>query len=218
MQKKKSRPARERARPRKVRGPSPGKTAATHRALVQAGLAVFLENGYSGTRMNDVAARAGLAKGTVYLHFSDKAALFADVLRQFVRDAAGGGIGRPRFDETTHDFLRRTVVPILRQLQAGDRFRVLYLVITEGGRFPELAAVYRAEAIDPVLKLLRIFMARAERRGELQSDAPSRLPMLFASPVVLGVLWNNLFSRNDPVDIATLFESFIGLAFRSDKQ
>jgi AcrR family transcriptional regulator len=199
---------------RRGRGPSPAKTAATRRALVQAGLSSFLEKGFADTRMSDVAARAGLAKGTAYLHFPDKAGLFAEVLRDFVREAAGRRpVPRPGRGEPTLHFLRRTVVPILRELQASDRFRVLYLVVSEGGRFPELAAVYRAEAIDPVLRVLRAYLARAERRGELRSGALARLPVLFASPVIVGALWNNLFGRDQPLDVASLFESFIGLAF-----
>jgi len=205
--------------PKRVRGPSPSKTAATRQALVTAGLSTFLENGFSGTRMSDVAARAGLAKGTAYLHFSDKTALFVEVLRTFVRSAAGGRPpGRPRPGETTPDFLRRTILPILRDLQGNDRFRVLHLVIVEGSRVPELAQAYRAEAIDPVMKLIRIYVARAVRRGELQSDALTRFPVLLVAPVVIGTLWNRLFAKGDTVDIATLFESFLALAFSPDRK
>lgn len=202
-------------RPKRSRGPSVAKTAATRQALVNAGLTLFLENGFSATRMSDVAARAGLAKGTTYLHFADKMALFAEVLRGFVNDAAGRRpIGRPRPDEPTRDFLRRSLVPVLRDIQANDRFRVLYLVVAEGERLPELTAVYRMVAVEPVLRLVRIYAARAERRGELHSDAIWRLPVLAVAPVVLGALWNNLFGRDDPLDVAVLFEGFLDLTLR----
>jgi AcrR family transcriptional regulator len=204
-----------RTRPGKVRGPSPAKTAATRRALAEAGLSAFLKNGFSGTRMSDVAACAGVAKGTAYLHFADKASLFAEVVREFVRGAAGGNrVGRPRLGEATSAFLHRTFVPILRDLQAGDRFRVLFLVITEGGRFPELAAAYREEAIDPILRLIRMYVARAKRRGELRNDVLISQPILLASPVVLAVVWNKLFAREGAVDIASLLEAQIDLLFR----
>lgn len=208
------RPPSDQQPARKGRGPSPAKTAATRQALAVAGLSVFLEHGFAGTRMNDVAQRAGLAKGTAYLHFTDKAALFAEVLRSFVRNAAGGKtIGRPRLGEATPDFLRRAFLPILGDIQASDRFRVLYLVIAEGARFPELASVYRAVAIDPVLRLVRIYAARAERRGEIRSDAITRLPVLLAAPVVLGAVWNNLFDQDNQLDVAKLFDSYLELVF-----
>lgn len=164
--------------------------------------------------MSDVAARAGLAKGTAYLHFDDKAALFAEVLRRFIRDTAGGKtIGRPRSGEATLDFLRRTLLPIVQDIQASDGFRVLYLVIAEGARFPELADIYRAVAIDPVLRLVRVYAKRAERRGELHADSISRLPVLFVAPVVLGAVWNNLFGRNDPLDVSEVLDNYLTLVF-----
>jgi len=203
--------------PKKVRGPSPAKTAATRGALIEAGLAAFLENGFSRTRLSDVAARAGLAKGTVYLHFPDKGELFAEVLRAFVRTAtAGRTISRPGHQETTHQFLRRAVLPVVRELQDDDRFRVLYLVITEGVKARELAAIYRAEAIDPVLRFVRVVLRRAERRSELRSVGLAAYPQFFAAPVVLGTVWNGLFAKGDPLDVAALFEVLIDIAFVQD--
>ena len=87
------------------------------------------------------------------------------------------------------------------------------LVIAEGARFPELTEIYRSVAIAPVLRLVRIHAARAERRGEVRSDALSRLPMLLAAPVVTGALWNSLFGRDDPLDIAALFGGYLDLLF-----
>lgn len=196
------------------RGPSPAKTAATRRALVDAALATFLEHGFAATRMDDVAARAGLAKGTIYLHFTDKAALFAGVLREvMLRARSGRPAPRPRPDESTRDFLLRAVPPVLRDLQASGRFGVLYLVVAEAPRFPELVDVYRDVAIAPVLRLVLLYAGRAERRGELRTDALSRFPILLAAPAVLAALWNNLFGRAKPLDVAAVFEAYLSLVF-----
>ena len=196
------------------RGPSPAKTAATRRALAEAALATFLERGFMNTKMDDVAARAGLAKGTIYRHFTDKAALFAGVLREVMRDTRAGRLApRPRPHESTRDFLLRVVPPALRELQASGRFGVLYLVVAEAPRFPELADIYRDVAIMPVLRLVRLYSARAERRGELRSDALSRLPILLVAPAVLAALWNNFFGRAKPLDVAAVFEAYVGLVF-----
>lgn len=198
------------------RGLSPAKTAATRRALVDAALATFLEHGFAATRMDDVAARAGFAKGTIYLHFADKAALFGGVLRDvMLRARPSRLVRRPRPDEPTRDFLLRTVPPLLRELQASGRFGVLYLVVAEAPHFPELADVYRDVAIMPVLRLVRLYAGRAERRGELQTDALSRFPILLVAPAVLSALWNNFFGRADPFDVATVFEAYLSLIFLS---
>ena len=200
---------------KRPRGPSPAKTATTRRALADAALATFLDQGYAATRMSDVAARAGLAKGTVYLHFADKAALFEEVLRGAMREGPGGrsGTRRPRPDEGTRDFLHRAVLPLLRELQASGRFGVLRLIAAEGPRLPELAAVYRRAVITPVLRLVRIYARRASRRGELRSEALSAHPMLLVAPVVLTALWNNLYGRTDALDIAVVFEAYLDLIF-----
>jgi len=196
------------------RGPSPAKTAATRRALIEAALTEFLDNGFAATRMTDVAMRAGLAKGTAYLYFADKEALFADVLREVMQQAtASRPHARPRSDEPTRDFLKRTVPPILRELQNTNRFRVLHLVVSEGQRFPAVTEIYRAVAIEPVLRLVRMYAKRAERRGELRSDALSHLPLLMVAPVVISSLWNLLFARADLLDVAAVFEGFLDLTF-----
>ncbi len=164
--------------------------------------------------MSDVAERAGLAKGTIYLHFTDKAALFEDVLREVMRETlAGRPMQRPRRGETTRAYLQRVVVPVLRDLQASGRFGVVRLVMAEGPHFPELATVYRRTAIEPVLRLVRILAARAWARGELRSDALSRLPMLLVAPAALAALWNGLYEATEPLDVASVFEAFLELIF-----
>ncbi|MCW4116865.1 TetR/AcrR family transcriptional regulator [Aurantimonas sp. MSK8Z-1] len=192
----------------------PDRTAATRQALVKAALALFLERGFKATRMSDVAAAAGLAKGTTYLHFKDKESLFADVLRGVLTETGGRRrIGRPRPDEPTRAFLLRTVPPILRELQASGRFGILYLMAREGPQFPAVADTYHETVIVPVLRLVRIYARRAERRGEVRSDALSRLPIIFVAPAILSALWNNLFGRASPLDVAAVFEGYLDLLF-----
>jgi AcrR family transcriptional regulator len=186
--------------------------------LVDAALVIFLERGFDGTRMSDVAARAGVAKGTTYLYFPDKAALFGAVLREVMSAARAGGLPpRPHPAEPTGAFLRRVVPPVLRDLQGSGRIAVLRLVAAEGGRFPELAAVYRRVAIEPVLRLIRLYALRAEQRGELRSASLSRQPILMAAPVIITTLWNGLFAGDEKLDVADVFENWLDLVFGPDR-
>ncbi len=199
------------------RGPSPEKTAATRRALLEAALSSFLERGYAETRMSDVAARAGVAKGTTYLYFPDKAALFGEVLRAVMGSArAGRKVPRPRLNEPTGDFLRRVALPVLRDLQASGLIAVPRLLATEGPRFPELAETYRRVAIEPVLRIIRLYARRAERRGELRREILSRLPILLAAPVVISAFWNGLFASDDQLDVAAVFEAWLDIVFERE--
>ncbi|MBW4331951.1 TetR/AcrR family transcriptional regulator [Stakelama sp. CBK3Z-3] len=202
------------AKGRRARGPSPAKTAATRRALLDAALHTFLEYGFADTRMSDVAKRAGLAKGTIYRHFDDKTALFGEVLRTIMAGAAAGSaLPRPRAEEHTGDFLRRAVLPMLAQLQASGMIAVPRLVAAEGPRFPELAAVYRRVAIEPVLRIIRVYARRAERRGELRSEGLSQMPILLAAPVVVATLWNGLFASDGQLEVTAVFSAWIDLVF-----
>ena len=115
------------------RGPSPHKTAQTRHAIVSAALETFLERGFSGTRMIDVAQRAGVAKGTLYLYFADKQALFEGVLGEVIAaPIAGVRVVAPGEGESVRAFLLRAVVPVLRTMESSRRAAVLRLVITEG--------------------------------------------------------------------------------------
>ena len=196
------------------RGPSPDKTAQTRHAIVSAALDTFLERGFQATRMIDVAERAGVAKGTLYLYFADKQALFEGVLGEVI--AAPVSIVRavtPDEGESVRDFLVRTVVPLMRNMESSRRAAVLRLVIAEGARFPELAATYRRLAIEPLYALIRRLAQLAAERGEIASDALTRYPMLMLAPGLTASVWNGLFGLREPVDTGSVFEAYVDLVF-----
>ena len=164
--------------------------------------------------MSDVALRAGLGKGTIYLHFSDKAALFDAVVREVaLRTRAQRALPRPRPNEPTRDFLRRVVPPLLGLFRDSGLSRVILLVASEGARLPEVADVYRQVIIDPVLRIVVLYAGRAERRGELRAGPLSRHPLIMVAPVVVTTLYNTLFAGGAPVDVLATFDDFLDLLF-----
>ncbi|GJD52925.1 hypothetical protein OPKNFCMD_5693 [Methylobacterium crusticola] len=199
---------------RRPRGPSPAKTAGTRGAILAAGLATFLERGFAGTRMIDVAQRAGLAKGTLYLHFADKEALFEGVLGAVIGGPFLAAVAaEPGPGETLRDHLARTVLPLLRDFEGSRRAAVMRLVATEGPRFPALAAIHRRAVIAPVTAAIRRLAADAVARGELRSDALVRVPQLLVAPALMTALWNGLYGAEEPLDAAVAFEGFLDLVF-----
>lgn len=204
-----SRPPRPRGR-----GPSPTKTAQTRAAIVAVAHDLFLERGFAETRMADVTAGAGLAKGTLYRYFADKDALFDGVLRDAVGDPLGAAVAAaPGPEEGTRAYLERTVLPLLRDLERSRRAAVLRLVVAEGGRFPALAAAYRRQVLDPLLEAIRDLAQRARARGELGSDAITRFPLLLVAPGVVATVWNGLYGPEDAIDPAAAFAAFLDLVF-----
>jgi TetR/AcrR family transcriptional regulator, regulator of autoinduction and epiphytic fitness len=199
--------------PRRGRGPSPQKTAETQARVVNAALARFLSDGFERTRMLDVARDAGLAKGTLYLYFPTKEALFEGVVSLML----GGAVQRlevepPGPEEPTRDFVRRALMPLVMDEQAKLRQALFRLILTEGQRFPEVLAAYRKVALDPVLAAARRIGSRARARGEIGSDALERLPMLLLAPGLLVSIWNHMFPGEalDPLDV---FTSYFDLLF-----
>ena len=197
--------------PRRRRGPSPQKTAETQARIVEAALDRFAVEGFERTRLLDVARDAGIAKGTIYLYFPTKAALFEGVVRSLL----GGAVDRlsvtpPLADEPTHDFLMRAITPLFTDEQAARRQRLFGLILVEGPRFPEMVRAYRSVALDPVLAAARRIGARARERGETGSDVLERLPMLLLAPALLATIWNRLFPE-DGLSPQEVMRQFVGL-------
>ena len=196
------------------RGPSPDKTARTRRAIAVAALDTFLERGFSATRMIDVAQRAGVAKGTLYLYFTDKEALFEGVLAEVIAaPMASVRQTEPDSGESVHHFLKRVVVPLMRDLEGSRRADVARLVIAEGARFPALAGTYRKLALDPLHAMIRKLAHLAIERGEIACDALSRHPILMLAPGLAATVWNGLFGLREPVDTGAVFSAWVDLVF-----
>ena len=200
------------AESRRGRGPSPHKTAQTRQAVARAALELFIEQGYRGTPMSDVAERAGVAKGTVYRYFADKQALFAGVISDVLDDrVAALRAAEPGQGESLRNFLNRVVTPLLATVEGSPWMGLIRLVMTEGRESPEVAAIYRERVLDPVAEQIRRWAHAAAERGEIDSDALERVPLLMLSPAVLATMWTGLYP-DEPMSIAATFESFLDLA------
>ena len=196
------------------RAPDPSRVAQTRQQILHAALDSFLAHGFEGTRMADVAARAGLAKGTLYLHFADKAALFEFVLRELVSEPIARFAAHPAPDgETVRAFLQRLILPLLRDLEGSGRGAVLRLILAEGARSPELAAMHRRLVIEPALQAVRQKVDAAVARGNAHLAPLLRFPQLVAGPVLLGTIWIGFWGRDQPLDTAAMFEAFLDLIF-----
>lgn len=201
------------ARRARGRAPDPRRVATTRQQILRAALDSFLAHGFEGTRMADVAARAGLAKGTLYLHFEDKDALFEFVLRELVSEPLARFRASPVPDgETVRAFLARLILPLLGDLEASGRGAVLRLIITEGGRSPALARLHRSLVIEPALEAVRRKVEEAVAGGEDRLAPLLRYPQLVAAPVVLATVWNGFWGSEQPIDTASMFEAFLDLA------
>lgn len=186
-------------------------------AILKAALEEFTSKGFAAVRMEDIAHRAAVAKGTIYLRFRDKEALFEAIIRQQVfplveavnRDIEPG--------ESIRGFLGRTMAPFLHDLAGSPRAAVVRLLIAEAGRFPNLAELYFRMVIEPALERFEVLMRRAARTKELSNPKVAHFPQVLIAPVVVGVLWSGLFRRFRPLDVEAMVRAHLDSLFPAKK-
>ncbi len=196
------------------RGPSPEKTAQTKSVLLDAALTEFVENGFANAQMSRITERAGIAKGTAYRYFPTKAALFEGVVAEFMSPLTQV-ISAPILEpgESVATFLRRTLIPVMKELESSRRADVARLVLAEGRNFPFIVAAYRRAAYDPTSSFIRAVARIALDRGELADDLLIRHPQLLVAPLWLAMIEAGVLAPEAPVSGAELLDEQIDLFF-----
>ncbi len=153
--------------------------------LLDAALDLFVEKGYAATRVEEVAARAGVSKGTLFLYFPSKEALFKAV----VRESIAGRISEwneefERFEGSTADMLRYCMTTWWERVGATRASGVTKLMLGEAQNFPEVAAYYRDEVVTPGLALIRRILQRGVDRGEFRIDDMEYAALAVVAPMI----------------------------------
>jgi AcrR family transcriptional regulator len=182
--------------------------------LIDAGLQEFAQHGFAATRLDDVARRAGVAKGTIYRYFSDKEALFLAAVQSRVTpvfDQISGFVDV--FPGTTRDLLTLIFETIHRQLARSDLPVLIRVIIAEGPRFPALTEHYHREIIAKGRALLERIVARGLARGEVREGAAAALPMVIFAPAIMAAIWRTTFDRHAPVSGEAFLAAHLDLVF-----
>lgn len=191
------------------RGHAPKLEPAQRRQVIlDAALSVFAERGYEAARLDDVAAKAGVAKGTLYLYFDDKEKLFEEV----VRGAVAPVVERLSMlaaapEMPIGDVLGAVFHMFEKDVLSTRRKLIIRLIISEGPRFPQIAEFYYRDVIGRIMPLVRTLAKQAVQRGELSTDAIARYPQLVAAPLLLAIIWDALFQHIEPLDFADFFQA-----------
>lgn len=183
-------------------------------AILDAALTVFAERGFEAARLDDIAARAGVAKGTLYLYFKDKETLFEELLRGAVSPILAGVTALAEAPDVPFAQALDTLYGFFeREVLATDRKLLLRLVLTEGPRFPRIAEAHYRNVVSRMLPLIQKIAKRAAERGELASDAVVRFPQLVVEPIVTTILWDALFSKIKPLDVSGFLRAHRDMLF-----
>jgi len=181
--------------------------------ITEAALAAFAEKGYAATRVDEVAKRAGVSKGLLYLYFKTKEELFKSVIRSLVV---------PRIDALTkivdqselssEEFLRGPFLDFAKKMPGSPISVIVRLMVAEGPKHPDLVSFYWDNVVSRGLGLIKELLDHGVRNGEFRKTAVSEQPELFIMPVVFSVIFQLLFSErslNTDKLIETQFELLI---------
>jgi AcrR family transcriptional regulator len=158
--------------------------------ILEAALEVFGEHGLSDARLEDIAKRAGVSKGTIYLYFPNKEELFRDVVRTHVV----ARIERAEHEVEAHpgtaaeqlEHFLRSWWTFLQLPTSGTIYR---LVIGELHRFPDLAEFYAKEVVQRALTLLSGFVRRGIDAGEFRDVDPFTTARIMSSMFISHAVW-----------------------------
>lgn len=194
------------SRSREARG------AARREMILAAALDEFSARGFEGARLDDVAKRAGVAKGTIYLYFRDKESLFQELVRAMLTPMIAGIEAIGAVDVPASILAERFVDLFVREVYETRRQDVVRLMISEGRRFPKLAEFYYHEVLSRIIEAVRGMLTRAARRGDVP-PALIEFPQLIAASGLVAIIWGGLFDRFEPLDVRKMMTAHIKLLF-----
>ncbi|HMI95210.1 MAG TPA: TetR/AcrR family transcriptional regulator [Micropepsaceae bacterium] len=185
--------------------------------ILEAALSVFAEKGFAAARMEQIAARAGVSKGTIYLYFDSKEAVFRALVHEML------GTQLARFADSARASsgpVAPVIADILRMIgefvATSNRVVLPKIVIAEAGNFPDLARIYREEVIERGLGLFAGLLKKGMASGELRSLPLPHAVRLCIAPVLLAAMWRTTFAQLDsePYDYPGLIEAHIATLLR----
>ncbi len=185
--------------------------------LTAAALDLFVERGYAATRLDDVAARAGVSKGTLYLYFDSKEALFKAVVREGLLPALVEGEALLEGFAGDSEALLREVGSGMWRLIGSQRIGgIPKLVFAEARNFPEIASFYHEEVIQRGSALIRGVIERGVARGELRAVDIDAAIYIVMAPLLMRMIWRHSLDVCTAAGIsdATYFDEYFEIMLR----
>lgn len=170
--------------------------------ILDAAFREFAEKGFRGTRLEDVAARAGVVKGTIYLYYANKTALFEAAVRSRMLPMVDRVQAMAeRHDGSAADMLRFMFRMIYERLSDPDVRTVLRILIADGQDFPELLKFYHAMFVSKMIGVLGAVIKRGVERGEFRATALGEVPQVVMAPALMGAIWQMTFAPYQPATL-----------------
>lgn len=184
--------------------------------LLQCALDEFFERGYSSARMEDIANRGGVSKGTLYLYFASKEELFDGLIETVALPRVAEVRKIVESNESFADILDLMAGQATYTLTKTSLPRLMKIMIGESNNFPETVKAYRQNVLDKVLKAFETLLSSAISRGEINLDDPKLGARMVIAPIAFSGIWEVVFA-NDP-DARVDLDAFFALHIRTLKK
>ena len=160
--------------------------------LLDAALDLFVEKGFAATRSEEVAIRAGVSKGTLFLYFPSKEELFKAVVREnMVRHQTEGAEEIARFEGPTAQLLEYLMLEWWRRYGATKASGISKLVMSEANNFPDLARFFQDEVVTPGHAMVRSVLQRGVDSGEFRPVDMDLTVHSVLAPLLFLVTWKH---------------------------
>jgi AcrR family transcriptional regulator len=189
------------------------RAADRRRAIVDAALDEFIARGYAATRLDDVAQRAGVAKGTIYLHFKDKQGLFQELVRTALVPLIGRLAAPPPAGGSIRDALENFAETFVKEVAMTRRGDIVRLIVAEGPRFPDIADFYYREVVSRGIAGMRALIELGIISGEIRQRGLKDFPQIVVAPAMVAVIWQGLFGRHAPLDASKMLRVHLDMIF-----
>ena len=189
------------------------RAAERRQAIIEAALDEFISRGFTATRLDDVAKRAGVAKGTIYLHFKDKESMFEELIRTALVPLIGRLHTPPPIGGSVRDAVEGFARTFIQEVATTRRGDIVRLIVAEGPRFPAIADFYYREVVSRGLAGMRALIELGVARGEIAQKDLARFPQILVAPALIAVIWQSLFSKHAPLDVTEMLRVHLDLIF-----
>lgn len=191
---------------------------ARRNAIIDAGFQEFALQGFTATKLDEVAVRAGIGKGTIYLYFDSKEALFEEVVRRNLF---------PLRDESKHfaeefkgsatELLTQHINRLYETLHRDKMPQLVAMIMGETARFPSLSEFFFNEMIETHQEVLRGIIQKGVDNGEFRESALINFTQILIAPAMISATWQLQFENHSPLDLDQYAANHIDLVLRGLK-
>lgn len=182
-------------------------------AIVEAAMEEFVARGFAATRLDDIAKRAGVAKGTIYLHFKDKESMFEELVRIVIVPVVARLNALPPPTGSVRELVETFAGNFLKEVIGTRRGDLVRLIVAEAPRFPAIADFYYREVVSRGIAGMRALIELGIARGEIRQKDLARYPQILVAPAMIAVIWQSLFARHAPLDAEEMLRVHLDLIF-----